>query len=442
MPSLPALTSVSTKQQRIAQLAQQMPHVQLRSVAHHIDLDWMHEAYRRTRKGGAPGIDGVVGADYATNLDANLRSLLDRAKNGDTYRAPPVRRVYIPKGNGGRRPLGIPTFEDKVLQRAVVMALEGVYEQDFLPCSYGFRPGRSALDAVARLDAGLHAMGGAVVVEIDIEKYFDTVVHNQLQDMLRKRIADGVVRRLVGKWLRAGVLEEGRIERSHLGTPQGGVISPLLANIYLHTVLDTWFVTDLQPTLKSKSFMVRYADDAVLAFRDADDARRALAKLEERFTAFGLKLHPVKTRIVSFRRPPREGPRNRADSETFDFLGFTHYWGLSRNGTWVLKRKTAKDRLHRGLRAANVWLRMVRHDPISSQHARLQAKMRGHYQYFGVIGNYRSLQIFSRTITSLWSKWLGRRSQRLNRQSIEQILARFRLPPPRILRRQQCEPIS
>lgn len=442
MPSQPALTSVSTKQQRIAHLARQMPHTQLRSVAHHIDLDWMHEAYRLTRKRGAPGIDGVMGEEYATSLDANLRSLLDRAKDGDAYRAPPVRRVYIPKGNGELRPLGIPTFEDKILQRAIAMALENVYEQDFLACSYGFRPGRSAHDAVGHLKAGLFEMGSAVVVELDIQKYFEEVVHSQLQDILRKRIADGVVKRLVGKWLRAGVLEEGRIVRRSSGTPQGGVISPLLANIYLHTVLDLWFVTDVQPTLQGSSFMVRYADDVVMVFRHIDDANRALVMLKERLAAFGLKVHPTKTRIIEFQRPPRGGPRNIDDSGTFDFLGFTFYWGKSQRGNWVVKQKTVSNRLHRSLRAINVWLRSVRHAPVRRQHTLLQSKMRGHYQYFGVTGNYRSLHIFFQTVGQLWSKWLGRRSQRVNSASIRQIQERFVLPRPRIVHWRYCETIS
>lgn len=231
------------------------------TLAHHIDLELLHEAYRKTRKDGAPGIDGQTATEYAADLEGNLRSLLDRFKSG-TYRAPPVRRVYIPKADGKtQRPIGIPTFEDKVLQRAVTMVLEAVYEQDFLDCSYGFRPNRSAHQAIEALWRGLMDMGGGVVIEVDIKSYFDTIEHQHLRDFLDKRVRDGVLRRAIDKWLKAGVLEEGSVHRVEEGTPQGGVVSPLLANIYLHEVLDTWFAAVVVPRLRAKGFMIRYADD-------------------------------------------------------------------------------------------------------------------------------------------------------------------------------------
>lgn len=236
----PSLSDVSTKQQRIARIARQVP-VALTSLSHHIDLNWLYEAYRRTRKDGAPGVDGQTAKEYERELEANLQSLLDRAKSGERYKAPPVRRVYIPKGDGSTRPLGIPTFEDKVLQRAVVMAMEPVYEQDFLDCSYGFRPGRSAHQALETGWKRLMDMGGGWVLEVDIRKFFDTLDHRHLRDILDRRVRDGVIRRLIGKWLKAGVMESGSHIRPEAGTPQGGVISPLLANIYLHEVLDVWF---------------------------------------------------------------------------------------------------------------------------------------------------------------------------------------------------------
>src|SRR5580692_9876102 len=261
MSSASELGHVLTKQQRIAELAKQSPHMGFTSLAHHIDLRWLHEAYLRTRKDGAVGVDGQTAADYAADLGGNLRSLLERAKSG-TYRAPPVRRVHIPKGDSTSetRPIGIPTFEDKVLQRAVVMLLEPIYEQDFHDCSYGFRPKRSAHQALESLWQQTMKMGGGWILEVDIRKFFDTLDHAHLRGLLRHRIRDGVLLRLIGKWLNAGVLEEGSITFPEAGTPQGGVVSPLLANVYLHYVLDVWFEQTVKPRLRGRGFLVRYAD--------------------------------------------------------------------------------------------------------------------------------------------------------------------------------------
>jgi len=238
-----------------------MPGAALTTLSHHIDLDFLREAYRRTRKDGAIGVDEMSAKQYAEKLDEHLRSLLERFKSG-TYWAPPVRRVHIPKGDGTKtRPIGIPTFEDKVLQRAVTMVMEAIYEQDFLDCSWGFRPGRSALGALEKLREGLTKMHGGWVIEVDIESFFDTIDHSQLRSFLDQRVRDGVLRRMIDKWLQAGVLEEGAVHYPDGGTPQGGVISPLLANIYLHHVLDTWFETMARPKLRGEAFLVRYADD-------------------------------------------------------------------------------------------------------------------------------------------------------------------------------------
>ena len=266
MPGTPSPDPISTRRQRIAELARQSPQAALTTLAHHIDIDWMHEAYRRTRKDGATGVDGQTAADYAADLEGNLRSLLDRAKSG-RYQAPPVRRVHIPKGTGSEtRPIGIPTFEDKVLQRAVAMVLESVYEQDFLDCSYGFRPGRSAHQALDALWHRLMEVSGGWVLEIDIRKFFDALDHRHLHAILRRRVRDGVLLRLIGKWLKAGVLEDGRVTHPESGSPQGGVVSPVLANAYLHEVLDTWFEQTVKPRLKGRASLIRYADDAVLVF--------------------------------------------------------------------------------------------------------------------------------------------------------------------------------
>jgi len=252
---------MSTRRQRIAELAKQSPQMGFTSLAHLIDIDWLYEAYRRTRRDGAPGVDGQTAQDYEADLAGNLQALLDRAKSG-SYRAPPVRRVHIPKGTGPEtRPLGVPTFEDKVLQRAVALVLEAVYEQDFLDCSFGFRPGRSAHQALEALRQQTMQMGGGWIVEVDIRKFFDTLDHAHLRDLLQLRVRDGVLLRLIGKWLNAGVLEDGDLSFPEAGTPQGGVISPLLANVYLHYVLDVWFEREVKPRLRGPAFLIRYADD-------------------------------------------------------------------------------------------------------------------------------------------------------------------------------------
>jgi RNA-directed DNA polymerase len=408
--------TISTRQQTIARLARQAPEMSLTSLNHHLDLSWLQEAYQRTRKDGAAGVDGQTAAGYAEHLEANLQDLLDRAKSG-RYRAPAVKRVHIPKGDGrATRPIGIPTFEDKVLQRAVVMVLEPIYEQDFLDCSYGFRPGRSAHQALAAWRDQLMSFGGGWVIELDVQRFFDTLDKAQLRMFVQRRVRDGVVLRLIGKWLNAGVLEDGAVRYPEAGTPQGGVISPLLANIFLHEVLDVWFERDIQPRLKGRAVLIRYADDAVLGFSQEEDARRVLAVLPKRFGRYGLSLHPEKTRLIEFRRPPRgggpSGPSERRRPGTFDLLGFTHYWAQSRRGNWVIKRKTAKDRLSRAITRIGHWCRAHRHLPVSEQHWALVQKLRGHYGYYGITGNAWKLEHFLNEVKRRWHYWLNRRSQR------------------------------
>ena len=434
---MPSPDSVSTKLERIAKQAKQMRGVALTSLSHHIDVEWLKEAYRRTRKDGAVGVDGRTAAEYAANLEGNLASLLDRAKSGDHYRAPPVRRVHIPKGDGRTtRPIGIPTFEDKVLQKTVSMVLEAVYEQDFLDCSYGFRPGRSAHDALDAVWQATMSMHGGWVLEADIESFFDSVDRRQLQEVLRQRVRDGVLLRLIGKWLNAGVMEQGRLWRPDAGTPQGGVISPLLANIYVHEVLDEWFEHEVRSRLKGRAVLVRYADDFVIVFAREEDARRVLDVLPKRFGKYGLKLHPEKTRLVRFLPPddPRGPSGPSSGGQSFDLLGFTHHWGRSRKGAWVVQRRTAKSRLSRALRRARLWCRANRHRPIPEQHVILARKLRGHYSYYGITGNGRQLGAFHRAVERAWVKWLARRSNRgMNWERRVLVLKRFPLPRPRIV---------
>jgi RNA-directed DNA polymerase len=433
MASASKLEVVSTRQQRIAELAKQSPQMGFTSLAYHIDLDWLREAYRRTRKDGAVGVDGQTARDYEKDLENNLQSLLTRAKSG-TYRAPPVRRVHIPKGTGNdTRPIGIPTLEDKILQRAVVMVLEAVYEQDFYDCSYGFRPGRSAHQALDALWRQTTRTGGGWIVEVDIRKFFDTLDHAHLRELLQHRVRDGVLLRLIGKWLKAGVLEDGCLSYPDEGTPQGGVISPLLANVYLHYVLDEWFAREVQPRLQGRAFLIRYADDFVIGFTREEDARRVLAVLPLRFGKYGLALHPDKTQLVSF-RPPRPaakaGVPPNDGTGTFTLLGFTHYWGRSHKGTWVLKRKTAASRFARAVRTITQWCRRHRHDPLAEQHQTLSQKLRGHFAYYGITGNYYPLSRFLHAVTAIWRKWLGRRRRagRISWVRFAQLLEHYPLP--------------
>lgn len=429
--------NISTKQNRIATLASTDPERALTTLAHHIDLDWLYEAYRRTRKSAAPGIDGVTAKQYAENLEANLSSLLDRFKSG-RYRAPAVRRVHIEKDEGqSTRPLGIPTLEDKILQRAVMMVLEPIYEQDFLDCSHGFRPGRSAHDALSELWRGLMGLQGCWVLDLDISKFFDNVDKAEIGKMLDQRVRDGVIRRVIGKWLKAGVMENGVIHRPDRGTPQGGVISPLLANLYLHEVLDVWFERDVKPRLHNCAFMVRYADDAVLCFKSEKDARRVLAVLVKRLGRYGLSLNTTKTKLIRF-VPKSPGSNDVGDSNgntvlpvrSFDFLGFSHTWQRSRKGRWVVVRRTAKARFARALRSMWLWCRRNRHRPLAEQQYLISRKLVGHYNYYGIIGNSLSLRRFLHKVQRVWCFWLRKRSsKKLTWVRLRRLLDRYPLAP-------------
>jgi len=426
---------ISTRQEKLATLARIEPKLELSTLAHHIDEVWLREAYRRTRKDGAVGVDGVTAEAYEVHLEANLSSLLGRFKSG-RYRAPAVRRVHIPKDGTRKktRPIGIPTLEDKVLQRAVLMVLEPVYEQDFLSCSYGFRPGRSAHQALQALWQGLMEIGGGWIIDLDIQSFFDDVERVHLRQFLDQRVRDGVIRRAIGKWLNAGVMEEGVISHPERGTPQGGVISPLLSNLYLHEVLDLWFEHEVKPRLRGRAFEIRFADDAVLAFEREEDARRVLAVLPKRFGKYGLTLHPEKTRLVDFRRPPGSG-RGSQRERSFELLGFTHFWGRSRQGRWVVRRKTAKARFSRALKRVAEWCRTHRHWPMAEQQAALSRKLQGHYAYYGITGNAHALNRFRYEVERRWRKWLSRRSRQacLNWAQFDRLRQRYPLPPARVV---------
>ena len=424
---------VSTRQQRIAEIAQRKRGEPLTLLHHYIDEDWLRAAYFRLRKESAPGVDGQTVLEYGKNLDSNVKSLLKRAKTG-TYKAPAVRGTRIPKPGKKKefRPLGIPTTEDKVLQKAVLMVLEPIYELEFYGFSYGFRKGKSQHQALDYLWHEIMYKRVQWIIDLDIRKFFDTVKHEILRQLLHKRVRDGVITRLIGKWLKAGVLEDGSIRYSDEGTPQGGIISPMLSNIYLHEALDKWFVEVAQPRLRGRSLIVRFADDVILGFENKTEAEKVLTALNRRFERYGLELHPEKTRLLYFGKPgkssgSRSDNENDKDNDTdgnmkgpgqrsFDFLGFTHYWGKSLKGKWVVKRKTASRKLREKLKKMNEWCKEYRHYPIEYQYEKLCQKLKGHYAYYGITGNMRGMQRYLDKVKRIWKKWLCRRSwkNRLN----------------------------
>lgn len=367
---------------------------------------------------------------FEEDLEGNLRNLLDRFKSG-SYVAPPVKRVYIPKGDGRVRPIGIPTLEDKILQRAVVMLLSPLYEQDFLDCSYGFRPGCSVGEALEDMWSKVMKMGGCWVLEVDVRNFFGEVKYDYLREFLKERVRDGVVLRIIGKWLKAGVMEGGMIHYPKEGTPQGGVISPLLSNIYLHKVLDEWFEKEVKPRLRGRADLIRWADDYVILFTNEQDAYRVWEVLPKRFGKYGLALHEEKTRLIDFHRP--NGGRHK--SETYVFLGFTHFWGKSRKGNWVMKRKTAQKKLKESVRKVYEWCKMHRHDPVKDQWKALCRKLLGHYGFYGITFNTRSLWLFYEQVKRSWRKWLNRRSRKNDMpwERFNRLLERYPLPRPRIV---------
>lgn len=423
---------VSTKQKQIALNAKRLPDVSFTSIAYQMDLDWLYEAYRQTRKDGAVGVDGITAEEYEKKLKENLSNLLDRAKSG-RYKAPPVRRVYIPKGNGKElRPLGIPTFEDKILQRAVKMLIEPIYEQDFYDCSYGFRPNRSQHGALQKFWEEAMCTKGWVI-DLDIRKYFDSINHKKLMEILKQRVSDGVIVRLIGKWLNAGIMEEKNLHYDETGTPQGGVISPLLSNIYLHEVLDKWFINEVQPRMKGRSYIVRFADDAVMGFKYEEDVKRVMKVLPKRLEKYILKLNQEKTKVVKFRMPLNE---DENDIGIINFLGFTHYWGKSRRGYRVIMKKTEKKRLARALKEINKWCRENRHLKIREQYVQLSKKLQGHYGYYGITPNRRAINVFFHNVEGIWFKWINRRSWKrylIWEKFVFLMKNVYQLPKPRIV---------
>ncbi len=389
----------------IAKKAREDKRHRFRNLYRELNEEMLRDSWRLLRKDAALGVDQISAAEYEANLEENIHQLVERLKR-KRYRAKLVRRHYIPKGEGRMRPLGIPAIEDKLLQLAVKRLLEAIYEQDFLSCSYGYRPRVGALEAVDQITVKLQFGDYHHVVEADIKGFFDNLSHEWLMRMLAERIDDQAILRLIKKWLKAGVLDtDGKVLRPEGGTPQGGIISPLLANVYLHYALDLWFAKVFRRTCRGEAFLIRYADDFVCGFEREENAQRCYGELEERLRKFGLELAAAKTRVMPF-------SRYRRGETSFDFLGFEFRWGTDRKGQARLRRRTARKKFRNSVKRVAEWCKQNRHLRMKEQFRRLNAKLRGYYNYYGVNGNYASLNEFYHLLQRLHLKWLNRRSQR------------------------------
>jgi RNA-directed DNA polymerase len=425
--------TMSTELSRLSELAKADKTTRLLSIAHLLTPAALMAAFEGLRKDASAGVDEVTYREYEQDVWRNIPTLHHRLVSRQ-YRAQPLRRVYIPKENGKERPISIPALEDKIVQKATGTVLNAIYEQDFRPCSYGFRPGLSPHDALDAIGRTICRGPISYVLEADIQGYFDAIVREQLMAFVERRIGDGSILRLIRKWIHVGVIEDGRLLVTETGTGQGQVISPLLANIYLHYVLDEWFEHEVKPRLRGQAAEIRYADDFILCFQYREDAERVREVLSKRFAKYGLTLHPEKTRLLAFGRSALPSGPGAPQPATFDFLGFTHVCARSRWGRFTIHVRTLRKRLRRSVKAVAQWCQQHRHDPVEDQAAALNAKLRGHYQYYGRPTNFRNLQRFHRLVSRLWHKWLNRRTRgkRLTWDTFHELLHRHPLLLPRI----------
>jgi len=391
-----------TKELQIAERSKKYKREALTNLHQFIDEEMLQKSYQSLNKKSSPGVDGKYWHNYSLESGFRIPELLVEFKSGK-YRAPSIRRAYIDKGKTGKRPLGIPTIEDKVLQESVRRVLTPIYEEDFKSFSYGFRRGHSTHQAIEYMFKEVSFKGLHYIIDADIKNYFGSINHGLLREFLDRRVKDGVIRKMLDKWLKAGILEDKQLSYPKEGTPQGGLVSPLLSNIYLHYVLDAWFTEEIQPQLSGKSFIVRYADDFVLGFENPKDVDRVLKVLQKRFEKYKLELHAEKTRVINLKSKRGEGSRS------FDFLGFTHYLGKSRNGKLVLKRKTSSKKLTIALCKAYDWIKQNRHRKLKELIAELNAKLRGHYNYYGVTFNDKGISQYYFQVKRSLHKWLNRR---------------------------------
>ena len=405
--------SVSQALERIRKVATERKKERFTALLHHISIDWLGEAFIELKRDAAPGVDGLTWRTYEADLDRNLTDLHERVHRG-AYRALPSRRTYIPKPDGRQRPLAIAALEDKIVQRAVAAVLNAIYEEDFLGFSYGFRLGRGTHDALDALCVGIVSKKVSYILDADIRSFFDEISQEWLIRFLEHRIGDRRIIRLIQKWLKAGILEDGIVSVSEKGTGQGSVISPLLANIYLHYALDLWAARWRRREATGDMIIVRYADDFIVGFEHESDARRLLEEMRERLGKFALSLHPEKTRLIEFGRYAAERRKRRGlgKPETFNFLGFTFICGTTRSGKFQLQRKTRRDRMQAKLRKIKETLRRCMHRPIPEQGNWLERVVRGYFNYHAVPTNARALDVFRHHVTDLWRRTLRRRSQK------------------------------
>jgi RNA-directed DNA polymerase len=426
---------MSTKLDRISELARESRQRQFLSITHLLTPEALMEAFKSLRKDASAGVDGVAYGEYRMEAEKKIQELYERVK-AKRYRAQPLRRIYIPKEDGKQRPISIPSLEDKILQKATVTLLNAIYEQDFLPCSYGFRPGKSQQQALNEVGRVIRRRPMEWVLEADISGYFDAIVRKKLVEMIERRVKDGSILRLISKWINVGVIDEGRLLTSETGIGQGQVVSPLLANIYLHYVLDEWFEQEVKPRLRGEAHEVRFADDFILCFQYKEDAERVLEVLRKRFVKYGLTLHPEKTRLLEFGKTA-VGKAERLGGkppETFDFLGFTHIARRNRRGYFTIHVRTMRKRLKRSLKAVADWCKEHRHNTLDEQRKTLNKKLQGHYEYYGRPSNYRSLWKFYRAVRRIWKESLNRRTRgkTVTWEKFERIEARYPLALPRI----------
>ncbi|ETR67575.1 MAG: RNA-directed DNA polymerase [Candidatus Magnetoglobus multicellularis str. Araruama] len=422
-----------TDLQRIASRASRDRDCVFTSVVHMISEDLLFQAFHAIRKDAAPGVDGITASKYAENLIENLYNLHQRLRRGE-YVAQPVKRVWIDKSDGRKRPLGIPSFEDKIVQKAAEMIMSRIYDPIFYDFSYAFQEDKGQHDALKMIREKCMSENINWIIDADVKSYFDTIDHSKLIEFIKQRLNDGGLIRLIKKWLKAGVIEEGELKQSKTGTPQGGIISPILSNIYLHYVLDEWFEKEVAPRMKGRCFIVRFADDFIVGFESKADAERFMNVLPKRFEKYGLEIHPDKTKMVMFGRPPRAA--KKSGKGTFDFLGFTHYWSKSHKGFWVIKRKTRKKSAKRGRQEIWKWIRENMHKPLEYLSIKLKQKLQGYYNYYGVRCNSKDLRRLYRFTVKALKYWLNRRSDKnKNWDKFSKILDKIRLPKPQPLRR-------
>lgn len=435
MDSTQRLETTYTKLRRLSELAKEDPTLQFTSIAHLLNVELLGNAYRRLRKDASPGIDGLTAQEYERDLERNLHDLHQRLREG-RYRAQPVRRVYIEQEGRKRRPLGILALEDKIVQKAVTLVLDAIYEQDFLPSSFGYRPGRSPQDALNAVFRAIVLGKVSYVLDVDIKGYFNNIVHEHLMTFIQQRIRDRSLLRLIGKWLHVGVLEDGQLLPVTKGTVQGAVISPILANVYLHYVLDEWIETVVKPRMRGEMYLIRFADDFIACFQYQEDAERVASVLRKRLAKYGLELNEQKTRLIAFGRFAEENLRSQGQGKppTFDFLGFTHICARSRHGKYTIHVRTARKRFRLAIQRVAAWCRHNRHLPVQEQHRSLGRMLLGHYAYYGRRSNLSRLYRFLWRTERIWYKWLRRRGQRhrLSWQAYEDFLNRNPLPRPHV----------